>query len=485
MKNNFRDLQEAYNTSVVSEAKKPKPIKLDGSNLSFLGLGMDANGNKTVKVGANGKSFTIQTNANVPTAHKMQMSDAPSPKEIKSLSKEINWHVQAFGTDKQRGLASLGEAKGADYEAYFAKILKKYGAESPEDLSDDEKKKFFDEVDAGWDAGENETDVDEAKDEMKDEPEEDDQTDVEIEKDVEEAKDDLKDDPEEDDQTDVKTDIVKEEETSDEEEEEEEEYTEAEDDKASLDELDKELDKVKKPKSTAKSTDSGAPSDDAVTETITIDEKKYGLSQGMLNAFKKGADIAVKKVCQRCGFHMPQFSGRYPTMCPLCGDEFEAATDVDMMEKYGAYIDGKCVAIMYPIKKNSLNEAKKSGKDDLKGLPCDKKGCKGTFEETGPMDDSRGELHCTKCGKRVKRHPNIREGKFKQVDQDVKAIIDMFVQKRKSGEITSKDQFMKLFKSIKTGKNLPKGISGDVVSANYSDIAKGVADAFRKEGLKI
>jgi hypothetical protein len=38
----------------------------------------------------------------------------------------------------------------AEYRAYFKSILKKYGANSPEDLSDEKKKEFFNEVDAGW-----------------------------------------------------------------------------------------------------------------------------------------------------------------------------------------------------------------------------------------------------------------------------------------------------------------------------------------------
>jgi len=36
------------------------------------------------------------------------------------------------------------------YQKFFDSMLKKYGVESPEELSDEEKKKFFDEVDAGW-----------------------------------------------------------------------------------------------------------------------------------------------------------------------------------------------------------------------------------------------------------------------------------------------------------------------------------------------
>ena len=36
------------------------------------------------------------------------------------------------------------------YRAYFNKMLKKYGIKSPNQLSKEEKKKFYDEVDKGW-----------------------------------------------------------------------------------------------------------------------------------------------------------------------------------------------------------------------------------------------------------------------------------------------------------------------------------------------
>lgn len=42
------------------------------------------------------------------------------------------------------------ESKGAEYDAFFKKMLKKYGVESPDELSTDEKKKFFKEVEDGW-----------------------------------------------------------------------------------------------------------------------------------------------------------------------------------------------------------------------------------------------------------------------------------------------------------------------------------------------
>jgi lipase chaperone LimK len=43
------------------------------------------------------------------------------------------------------------------YKEFFAKKLEKYGVKSPSELSDEDKQKFYDEVDAEWE-GENEED---------------------------------------------------------------------------------------------------------------------------------------------------------------------------------------------------------------------------------------------------------------------------------------------------------------------------------------
>jgi len=44
-----------------------------------------------------------------------------------------------------------------EYEAFVKKMLKKYKVDSIEDLKGEQKKKFFDEIDAGW-KGDNEKD---------------------------------------------------------------------------------------------------------------------------------------------------------------------------------------------------------------------------------------------------------------------------------------------------------------------------------------
>ena len=43
----------------------------------------------------------------------------------------------------------LGEKESA-YQKYFKSKLEKYGVESPNDLDEEQKKEFFDDVDAGW-----------------------------------------------------------------------------------------------------------------------------------------------------------------------------------------------------------------------------------------------------------------------------------------------------------------------------------------------
>ncbi len=45
----------------------------------------------------------------------------------------------------------------SDYQAFFNKKLKAYGVSSPSELSDEDKKKFYNEVDSEW-KGKKETD---------------------------------------------------------------------------------------------------------------------------------------------------------------------------------------------------------------------------------------------------------------------------------------------------------------------------------------
>lgn len=62
-------------------------------------------------------------------------------------------------------IGMIEEAKGdkAAYNAFIEKKLKKYGVSSPDELEGDEKKKFFDEVDAEWESDAEEKGVEESK----------------------------------------------------------------------------------------------------------------------------------------------------------------------------------------------------------------------------------------------------------------------------------------------------------------------------------
>jgi len=51
----------------------------------------------------------------------------------------------------------LMDGTKAEYQAFFNKKLKKYGVGSPSELSDADKKKFYNEIDKEW-KGENEED---------------------------------------------------------------------------------------------------------------------------------------------------------------------------------------------------------------------------------------------------------------------------------------------------------------------------------------
>lgn len=46
----------------------------------------------------------------------------------------------------------LEEKNGENYKAFFIKMLKKYKVDEPDKLSDKDKKKFYNAVDAGWKA---------------------------------------------------------------------------------------------------------------------------------------------------------------------------------------------------------------------------------------------------------------------------------------------------------------------------------------------
>lgn len=56
----------------------------------------------------------------------------------------------------------MKEGSKEEYQRFFDKKLKKYGVDSPEDLSDDEKKKFYNEIDKEWKSDDEEDGKEEA-----------------------------------------------------------------------------------------------------------------------------------------------------------------------------------------------------------------------------------------------------------------------------------------------------------------------------------
>jgi hypothetical protein len=72
-------------------------------------------------------------------------TDNPQAPELKQFIQE-----SSFANVKQMYYENQ-QAKG-EYKMFFKSKLKEYGVSSPDHLSDDMKKKFFDEVDAAWDA---------------------------------------------------------------------------------------------------------------------------------------------------------------------------------------------------------------------------------------------------------------------------------------------------------------------------------------------
>lgn len=79
------------------------------------------------------------------------MSDKQYSNRVKQLTRQLLGEAST----------SISEADTA-YQKFFRSALKKFGVDQPDKLADDKKKEFYNYVDKNWDAGKNETDVDEA-----------------------------------------------------------------------------------------------------------------------------------------------------------------------------------------------------------------------------------------------------------------------------------------------------------------------------------
>tara|TARA_E500000318_G_scaffold13655_1_gene13074 strand:- start:15154 stop:15903 length:750 start_codon:yes stop_codon:yes gene_type:complete len=165
-----------------------------------------------------------------------------------------------------------------------------------------------------------------------------------------------------------------------------------------------------------------------------INEKRFMITQGIANAFRKPdlikGNVVIKKVCSSCNFHMPSFAGKYPTNCPLCGTPFEQKFKVSkekIKERFAIYEKDRCVHVV---------------------------------EE-------------------------IVEGKFKDIEIEKDMVVDYVVDMVRSKKIKNKKDLMSLMKDMKSSKKLPKNVDKNIVKDNFSEIVTSVGQRLRKEGLKI
>ena len=72
--------------------------------------------------------------------------DKQQKREHNKIMKEVQKKL------KEKGSEEVAEEEGdkEDYMKFFAGKLKKYGVKSPSELSDEDKKKFFNEIEKDW-----------------------------------------------------------------------------------------------------------------------------------------------------------------------------------------------------------------------------------------------------------------------------------------------------------------------------------------------
>lgn len=71
---------------------------------------------------------------------------------IDDSNKEIMENEEELVEDEECEDDMDESKKSEEYQEYFKSMLKKYGVEDPSELdSDEDKKKFFNDVDDGWD----------------------------------------------------------------------------------------------------------------------------------------------------------------------------------------------------------------------------------------------------------------------------------------------------------------------------------------------
>ena len=72
--------------------------------------------------------------------------DKQQKREHNKIMKEVQKKLKAKGSEE----VAEEEGDKEDYMKFFAGKMKKYGVKSPSELSDEDKKKFFNEIEKDW-----------------------------------------------------------------------------------------------------------------------------------------------------------------------------------------------------------------------------------------------------------------------------------------------------------------------------------------------
>jgi len=89
-------------------------MAIQGTNLVAVGMGRDVNGNSTIRFqhrdkGYNARGFSIQTNGNLPTAHRAR-SNEYWRLNSQQISREVRDYVMNYGTPRQQMMATFVRA---------------------------------------------------------------------------------------------------------------------------------------------------------------------------------------------------------------------------------------------------------------------------------------------------------------------------------------------------------------------------------------
>lgn len=89
-------------------------MAIQGTNLVAVGMGRDINGNSTIRFqhrdkGYNARGFSIQTNGNLPTAHRFRGTGnlSTSMWNREQISREVRNYVMNYGTPRQKMMATF------------------------------------------------------------------------------------------------------------------------------------------------------------------------------------------------------------------------------------------------------------------------------------------------------------------------------------------------------------------------------------------